>query len=84
MSDPLVVRFLGAPQFSVAASPVACPSKKSLALFAFLLLTGKAHSRHELAALLWGRRDDESARASLRAALHRLPRRNGGLPAHRS
>ncbi len=73
MTDPLVVRFLGSPQFSVAAAPVACPSKKSLALFAFLLLTGKAHSRHELAVLLWGHRDDEAARTSLRVALHRLP-----------
>lgn len=73
MTDPLVVRLLGPPQFSLAASPIACPSKKSLALFAFLLLTGKAHSRHELAALLWGHRDGEAARTSLRGALHRLP-----------
>ena len=73
MPDPLVARLLGPPQFSVAANSIACPSKKSLGLFAFLLLTGKQHPRRELAALLWGHGDEETSRASLRAALHRLP-----------
>src|SRR5260221_3051859 len=36
-------------------------------------LSTRLHGRRELAALLWGRRDDETARASLRVALHRLP-----------
>jgi DNA-binding SARP family transcriptional activator len=70
---PVGRALVGPPQFSVAANSIACPSKKSLGLFAFLLLTGKQHPRRELAALLWGHGDEETSRASLRAALHRLP-----------
>ena len=73
MADPLIVNLLGPPQFSLAGAPVTCASKKALGLFVFLLLSGRTHARRELAALLWGRRDEETARASLRAALHRLP-----------
>ena len=73
MAQPLTVRLLGAPQFSEGAQPVVCTSKKSLALFAYLALSGKRHTRHDLAALLWGRRDVDAARTSLRVALHRLP-----------
>ena len=73
MADPLIMRFLGVPQFSVASTPVVCTSKKSLALFAYLMLTRRSQTRHELAALLWGRRDVEASRTSLRVALHRLP-----------
>ncbi|MEO8751870.1 MAG: BTAD domain-containing putative transcriptional regulator [Casimicrobiaceae bacterium] len=73
MADPLTVSLLGPPQFALAGTPVPCASKKALALFVYLLLSGKAHARRELAAMFWGRRDEETARASLRAALHRLP-----------
>ena len=73
MADPLTMRLLGVPQFSVATTPIVCTSKKSLALFAYLVLTRRTHTRHELAALLWGRRDFDAARTSLRVALHRLP-----------
>ena len=73
MAKPLVVNLLGPPRFSQAEVPVTCASRKALGLFAYLLLTIRQHSRRELAALLWGRRDDETARASLRVALHRLP-----------
>lgn len=73
MAEPLKVRLFGSPQFEWAGAPVPCPSKKALALMAFLLVTAKPHPRQQLAALLWGRRDDEAARTSLRVALHRLP-----------
>jgi predicted ATPase/DNA-binding SARP family transcriptional activator/tetratricopeptide (TPR) repeat protein len=73
MSEAVTLRFLGVPKFSVASTPVVCTSKKSLALFAYLMLTRRSHPRHELAALLWGRRDVEASRTSLRVALHRLP-----------
>src|SRR5436853_7639556 len=73
MGEQLVVGLLGEPRFSVGATPVPCTSKKALGLFAYLLLSGKPRSRRELAALFWGRSDAESARTSLRAALHRLP-----------
>ena len=73
MGEQLVVGLLGEPRFSVGAIPVTCTSKKALGLFAYLLLSGKARSRRELAALFWGRGDEQGARTSLRAALHRLP-----------
>ena len=73
MSVPLAVRLFGSPTFSVGGRDIVCPSKKSVALIVFLLLTGKPHSRHSLASLLWGRRDEDAARNSLRVALHRLP-----------
>ena len=73
MVDQLTVRFLGVPRFSVGPTAVVCTSRKSLALFAYLMLTRKSQTRHELAALLWGRRDVEASRTSLRVALHRLP-----------
>jgi RHS repeat-associated protein len=73
MAEQLIVGLLGEPRFSVGTIPVACTSKKALGLFAYLLLSGKPRSRRELAALFWGRSDEESARTSLRAALHRLP-----------
>jgi len=72
MPAPLIARLLGPPRFAITLAPVDCASKKAVGLFAYLLLTRKAHSRRELAALFWGQRD-EIGRASLRAALHRLP-----------
>ena len=73
MAEPLVVNLLGPPRFLQARAPVTCASRKALGLFAYLLLSDGVHARRELAALLWGRRDEETARASLRVALHRLP-----------
>ncbi|MFO1316650.1 MAG: BTAD domain-containing putative transcriptional regulator [Burkholderiales bacterium] len=74
MAETLVVRLLGPPRIALATNPVACTSRKALALFAFLALSARPHPRRELAALFWGRRDEDSARASLRVALARLPR----------
>lgn len=73
MAEPLVVNLLGPPRFSQAKAPVTCASRKALGLFAYMLLSSRVHARRELAALLWGRGDEETARASLRVALHRLP-----------
>jgi predicted ATPase/DNA-binding SARP family transcriptional activator len=73
MGEQLVVGLLGEPRFSVGATPILCTSKKALGLFAYLLLSGKPRSRRELAALFWGRGDEEGARTNLRTALHRLP-----------
>jgi DNA-binding SARP family transcriptional activator len=48
------------------------PGAKSLALLAFLLLEPRAHTREELAGLLWGESPEAEARASLRQALKQL------------
>ena len=47
-------------------------SSKGLALLAYLALEPGAHSRDELATLLWGESGDAAARASLRQALKLL------------
>ena len=47
-------------------------SSKSLALLSYLILEPGAHSRDELATLLWGDSRDEAARTSLRQALMQL------------
>lgn len=72
-ADSLVASLLGRPRFSVAAAPITFPSKKALALFAYLVLNRKVHARRDLAALLWGERGGETSRGNLRLALHRLP-----------
>ena len=73
MAEPLVVTLLGPPRFSRAQAPVACASRKALGVFVYVVLSSGVHARREVAALFWGRRDEETARASLRVALHRLP-----------
>lgn len=48
------------------------PGGKALALLAYLLLEPRAHTREELAGLLWGESPEAEARASLRQALKQL------------
>ena len=52
---------------------------KELALLAFLTLEPGAHTREELAGLLWGESSENEARASLRQALKHLRGRTGDL-----
>ncbi len=52
-----------------AALPIHLPTRKVELLLAYLALSPNAHSREQLAALLWGDFPDEQARASLRKAL---------------
>lgn len=73
MADAVHLTLLGTPAAHCAGVPLRCPSRKAFALFAFLALDRRTHARRSLAALFWGRRDEEAARASLRATLHRLP-----------
>jgi TolB-like protein/Tfp pilus assembly protein PilF len=54
-------------------SPVPFPTKKARALLAYLAARPtQAHSRNEIAELLWGARADEQARGSLRRTLSDL------------
>src|SRR5262249_61947065 len=54
----------------VGGRVVPVPPGKAQALLAYLALPpGRAHPRDKLAALLWGNRDDEPARNSLRQAI---------------
>jgi DNA-binding SARP family transcriptional activator/TolB-like protein len=57
------------------AGPVLTGRRKELVLLAYVARRApKAVSRDELATLLWGERDEEKARQSLRHALHQLRR----------
>ena len=73
MGDPVRLTLLGQSVAHTAGATIPCASKKAFALFAFLALDRRKHSRRALAALFWGTRDNEAALASLRATLFRLP-----------
>jgi DNA-binding SARP family transcriptional activator len=70
----LVIRLLGSPAVSLAdGRPVApTPGAKAIALLAYLALEPRAHSREELAGLLWGESPEAEARASLRQTLRAI------------
>jgi DNA-binding SARP family transcriptional activator/predicted ATPase len=70
----LQVALLGEARVAQDGVAVACHARKSLALFAYLLLAPGRRPRRELARLLWGGADETAARTSLRTALQRLPR----------
>ena len=61
--------FLGAPRVQHHGRRVEFDRHKSLALLAYLALTGQPHRRDSLAALLWPDLDQRKARAGLRRVL---------------
>ena len=71
--EPFLTLF-GVPALTVSGEPLPGPAghKKDLALLAFLVLEPGAHTRDEIATLLWADTTEERARASLRQALKRL------------
>jgi DNA-binding SARP family transcriptional activator len=70
----LVIRLLGSPAVSLADGRTVAPTPgaKSIALLAFLALEPQAHSREELAGLLWGESPEAESRASLRQTLRAI------------
>ena len=66
----LLIHFLGPPKISRDGDPVDVPGHRPLALLAYLLVTGRAHSRQHLVDLLFEGSDDP--RASLRWTLSKL------------
>lgn len=70
----LVLRLLGPPAVSLKdGQPVApAPGGKTIALLAYLALEPRAHTREELAGLLWGESPEAEARASLRQTLRAI------------
>jgi DNA-binding SARP family transcriptional activator/tetratricopeptide (TPR) repeat protein len=73
----LRVGLLGAPRVELEGAPLDVPSRKAVALLAYLAISG-GQSREALAALLWPDSDRERARAALRKALSGLNRELGG------
>ncbi len=74
----LTIALLGAPRIEVDGAPLRVDTRKAVALLAFLAVTGHAHSRDRLTALLWPEYDDDRARAALRRTLSTLKTALGG------
>lgn len=77
-ADSLTIRLLGELEVSVGGSTLALPqSKKTRALLAYLVITGRSHRRERLCSLLWDVTDDP--RGALRWSLSKLrPFANAG------
>ena len=77
-SDPgsgIEVRLLGSPAVFSAGVSLSIPSRKAMALLAYLAMrSDERTSRDHLAGLLWGESSNEQARANLRQALTQLRR----------
>jgi DNA-binding SARP family transcriptional activator/tetratricopeptide (TPR) repeat protein len=65
----LTLALLGPPVVQRDASPVRFDTRKAIALLALLAVTGREHSREQLADLLWPEADSAKGRASLRRTL---------------
>ncbi|MGH8931141.1 MAG: ATP-binding protein [Egibacteraceae bacterium] len=74
----LVVALLGAPRVERDGRPVVVDTRKAVALLAYLAVTGQAHRRDALAALLWPDADTARARGALRRTLSALAKGLGG------
>lgn len=71
MTAALELVLLGRPQVVVDGSPVAVPTRKAMALLAYLAINGPA-ARGMLAELLWSGQPADAAKRNLRQELHRL------------
>ncbi len=68
---------LGSPRLERDGKPVQVDTRKAIALLAYLVITGKQHSRDTMAALLWPDYSQSNARAALRRTLSALHRSSG-------
>ena len=73
----LALYLLGPPRLELDGEPVRLPRRKALALFAYLVVTQRNHSRDSLAALFWPTFDQSGARAELRRTLSVINRTLG-------
>ncbi len=76
--DGLRLRLLGPPEVEHPGGPVETDTRKATALLAYLAVTGRAHRRESIAALLWPDYEPERGRAVLRRTLSTLRRALGG------
>jgi DNA-binding SARP family transcriptional activator/pimeloyl-ACP methyl ester carboxylesterase len=63
---------LGPPRIEFQGEPIDLNLRKAVALLVYLAVTGKPHSRDELATLLWPESNQRNARASLRRTLYTI------------
>ena len=69
MATDLSLALLGPPIVRRDGAPVTFDTRKATALLALLAVTGREHSRDQLADLLWPEADSVKGRASLRRTL---------------
>jgi DNA-binding SARP family transcriptional activator/alpha-beta hydrolase superfamily lysophospholipase len=69
---PIHICLLGSPHVEKDGQAIVVPRRKTLALLAYLAVTGQMQSRETLAALFWPENDQSSALANLRRDLSRL------------
>ena len=72
MMAHLALYLFGPPRVELNNKLLAFDRRKAIALLAYLAITGEAHSRDALAALLWPDLDQQRARAALRRTLTAL------------
>ena len=72
MAPSLSVQLIGTPVVRLGATTLHFQRRRTLALFAYLLLTNRVHLREALATLLAGDADPKAARHALRNALAEL------------
>ena len=65
----LELAWLGTPEVRHAGAAVTFPTRKALALLAYLAVEGGMHSREKLSALFWPESDAEHGRTALRKTL---------------
>lgn len=73
----LQILLFGAPRCLLNGMPLRFARRKSLALLAYLAMTGRIHTREALATLLAGETSEQLARQHLRNTLHDLTSRLG-------
>jgi DNA-binding SARP family transcriptional activator len=74
----LTIALLGAPRIEIDQVPLRVDTRKAIALLAYLAVTGHAHGRDRLTALLWPDAEEERARAAFRRTTSTLKTALGG------
>src|SRR5436189_5874666 len=80
----LSLAFLGWPEVRHDGRAIALPTRKALALLAYLAVEGGAHSREKLTAIFWPESNANQGRATLRSTLAYLRDGLGAPDAHLS
>lgn len=78
--NKLEFAFLGSPEIRFNNQPITLPTRKALALLAFVMVERQIHSREYLMTLFWPESDLERAQTSLRTTLAYLRKYVSPLP----
>ncbi len=73
----LRIYLFGSPVIELDGEPIQVDTRKAIAMFAYLAVTGVGHSRDHLATLLWPEYDQSRSRAALRRTLSPLKKALG-------